>query len=386
MTANKVLKRSYLYLAFIIAINSILKRYISGYLPLMFGGSGGDQLVLGLFNITLSSETLIYLIADVSNIVLLWLISKKILGGKYALVTTFVYAISPLVLYMGIYESVYLIGISGLNLLVLGFIYLKEKNNISYPLIIVGSLVMLSVGLSAYITGLAIILLALIYKFPDKISTKKLTKILLVLLFVLLVIFIIDPGEIKNEIVKANPFTEIGLVNSVNQFQGEQMEEGVFLYGRLIENRYTYYARHLFFTTLDHLSPVIYFAPQIKMFGYSFAPPILTGLLIPFLFGVYFLTKKLNRKSLSIILFILIISIPSILTKQSPDIEKLLLVIPYISIVASYGFKKSLGKNYSWLKILMIFSAVLIIGQLLFFLSDVALREHSRYIGVLDQR
>lgn len=382
MTANKSLKRSYIYLAFIIAINSILKRYISGYLPFVINASPDNLFLPELLRLTVTSNTLIYFISDILNIILVFVIAEKLLGSKYAILTTLLYALAPIVLYMGLFESIYLIGLLGINLLVLGLLYLRKGVPKGYYLVISAMLVMLMVNISMLVVAVLITLLYIFNSEVKKGQTRKLIGILLIFASVVLLIYVYNPSSVVTEVIKMNPLSEIGLVNNINQFQGEQMKEGVIGYARLIDNRYTYYARHLLFSILDHVSPVIYFAPQIKMFGFSFAPPVLTGVIIPFLVGVYFALRKLKKRSFLFILFFIVLAIPSILTERSPNVEELLLVVPFITLIASYGFMKARVKKNLWLNTLMIFSAIVVIGQFLFFVVDIAYREYSRYLVV----
>lgn len=166
----------------------------------------------------------------------------------------------------------------------------------------------------------------------------------------------------------------IGLINAVNQLQGELSSSGVkFL--KVFENKYTYFSLNLLFNYLGNLSPAVYFTPQAKMLGFSNLPPVVFGFLLFFIMGIFSLGKYVSKK---IILLLVFISIgPSAWSKFSPDLERLALVMPILFLIIALGIEK-LKDVVKFKKIILFGFLIITVFQYLVIIADVLLREVGR--------
>ena len=182
-------------------------------------------------------------------------------------------------------------------------------------------------------------------------------------------------------------FSDIGLLNSVNEYRGETNQSVFDPIGKIIENKYIYFSEHILFNVLKQFTPSTYFSNQAHLLGFSFSPPIYLGFIIPFMFGLIKLIKFFpkNRKYHLLPFFFLLL--PSIFSKNSPDLSRLVLIAPIVfAIVASGIWELILNykrKKYAFLLLLTIF----IVGiQFAITLVDIAIREPIRLQMFLGQK
>src|SRR5581483_4919479 len=121
-----------------------------------------------------------------------------------------------------------------------------------------------------------------------------------------------------------------------------------------------------------------YFTPQEKLLNFSFSPPIYFGLMIPFLFGLYKLIK--NVKSYQIILLTsLTLIIPSLLAKDLVNLDRLILIMPSIIFLISYGLVSIFQQKSLKSKIALWIVIILVVVQVLVSLTDISTREYLRF-------
>lgn len=264
------------------------------------------------------------------NAILIWLIGKKLFNEKIAFLSLILYAISP------------------------WFAYLEAAG-------------------SVYIFTAFLLLVAFYGIFQLKKSPK----------FLILMVATVVAALLFGDFLKGTTiFSDIGLINTVNQFQGETRKANLVSTGRVIENRYTYFAQYLLFNFLKHFSPTTYFTSEYKLLNFSFSPPILTGFLIPFILGIsgYF---KLWKKYGLVSFVTLFLIIPSVFYKESPSLSRLVIFAPIIIFTISYGFFSYLLKPKAM--ILCSLSAVtliLLVFQMIVLIIDIFLREPVRFHGI----
>lgn len=174
-------------------------------------------------------------------------------------------------------------------------------------------------------------------------------------------------------------FSNPGLINAVNSFRGETNQTIFAPFGRVIENRYIYFSEHLLFNILKQFSPATYFTNQARLLNFSFTPPIYLGFIIPFLFGFIKLVKSLTKNDIPKVTIVFLLMLPSILSKTSPDLSRLIIISPVIFFIISIGFytfilnfKKKIFRLFLFLTLFLVvlqFSATLV---------DVAIREPVR--------
>lgn len=311
------------------------------------------------------------------NLLQIMLISKKLINSKIWYIPPFLYAISPWTVYLEVGGSLY---IPIVTCLLLSFISFKLiKNSKLSLMLLIGA-----TGAMFYTSILMWMMLPLlIFSFVKLgfFKTKILRFYLLFLSLLLIPLFFsvaINLTGLKNTFSnQVSVFSEVGLINAVNTFRGETAKTKFAVLGKFIENRYFYLSEHLIFNLLKHLSPVTYFTPEFKMFNFSFSPPILIGFLIPFLLGLKSISE-LTIRNKWFLLMILSLILPSILSKNSPDLNRLILISPGIFLLVGIGFKDLLNKRTAVYKLLFVVTLVLVFTQLWTVVSDIYLRENIR--------
>lgn len=315
------------------------------------------------------------------NTFLIFLIGDKLFHYKIAILSALFYTISPWTIYLEVAGSVYIVFLTILLLTILGIVKMKqeESSKIGMTIFLIGTnLLLLSSVVFWFIVP--IITAGIIVWLPLKINPIKTTTSVLVIMFVFLLLLVIKNVQgfsniLSNEIAI---FSEVGLLNGVNQFQGDLAREGAYSFGRIIENRYTYFAQYLFFIFLRHFALVTYFTSEYKLLNFSFSPPILSGLIIPFIFGLKGWISIFKRiKYLAF--FPLLLITPSVLSYKSPDFAKLIIVSPVIFYTIGFGLVNYLlltkSKTAGFLKIICL---LLIVIQGLVIISDIKYREPAR--------
>jgi hypothetical protein len=315
------------------------------------------------------------------NLILMIFISKKLLGSKLNYIPPLLYAVSPWSIYLEVGGSLY---IPVLTFFLLMFVSLKSIKNhkLSLSLFLLSSVCMVYSSILIWFT-LPFLVFSLVKL--NYLPRENLRVYLLALfIFCLPLAFITFKNieGIENIYSKqVSIFSEVGLINTVNVFRGETSKTKWAILGRFVENRYFYLSEHFVFNLLKHLSPVAYFTPEFKIYDFSFSPPIFVGFLLPFLFGLknlYYLCLK--NKWLILTIFSLIL--PSLLSKNSPDLNRLILVSPGIFILISLGFTQLLNTENKWGKILLVMSITLILLQLFITSSDIYMRENIRLFQI----
>lgn len=273
-----------------------------------------------------------HLVIGSLNIILLWLIIRK-RNNFVALVSSFLYAISPWAAYLDVFGSSFTLYLLFLLIFLFGFTFIKSR--------------------------------------------KTFVRLTIILMFV---IFILYRSEISL-------FENVGLVNAVNEFRGETSQTIFAKFGKLIENRYIYLSEHLIFNILKQFTPATYFTNQVPMFNFSFSPPIYLGFIIPFSFTLFELIKTFGRNTIFRLSLVILLMLPSILYKSSPDLSRLILISPVIFFIISTGlYELILNIKRKKFKFLIFITIFLVTLQFFLTLSDIAIREPVRYQALINQK
>ncbi len=259
------------------------------------------------------------------NIVLLFIIVRKLSNNRVALLTALLYAISPWTAYLEIAASPYFILLAALLVL---------------------------------------------YLFSQLFNWLK--SIFLILAIITIVVVIVRFNLI-------NIFSNVGLLNAVNSFRGETSMTIFAPLGKIIENRYLYFTEHLVFNVMKQFTPATYFTNQVWLLGFSFSPPIYLGFLIPFIYGFIISLSFLSKRNILSLLTFLFLLLPSILAKDSPDLSRLILIAPVIFVIISIGLNKFLLNYKNGICRLLLFLTIfMVVMQILITLTDIAIREPVR--------
>ncbi|MBU1031656.1 hypothetical protein KKE03_01890 [Patescibacteria group bacterium] len=276
---------------------------------------------------------LLVIFMGLANLILIFYIIQRLVNYKVGLLAALLYAISPWTAYLEIAANSYIILLTLLLVLYLG----TQVFNIS----------------------------------------KKFS---LMLIFFTIAIFICKFNQITI-------FSDVGLINTVNSFRGE-INQTIFVpLGKIIENRYIYLSEHLLFNTLKQFTPATYFTNQAQLLGFSNASPIYLGLIIPFLFGFIKFIKSISKSKISEVMIVIFLLLPSILSKDSPDLFRLVLVSPIIFFIISNGiYEFILNYKRKVFRFLLLLTVFMVILQFFATLSDIATREPVRLQMFLGQQ
>ena len=268
-----------------------------------------------------------------ANLILIFYIIKRLANYKVGLVAALLYAVSPWTAYLEVAANPYIILLTFLLALYTGTKMLNISKNFFLMLII-------------------LIITIFIYKF--------------------------------NQITI---FSDVGLINAVNSFRGEINQTIFAALGKIIENRYIYLSEHLIFNTLKQFTPATYFTNQIRLLGFSNVSPIYLGLIIPFLFGSIKLIKSISKSKISEATTGFFLILPSILSKDSPDLSRLVLVSPIIFFIISNGiYEFILNYKSKVIRFLFLLTMFMVVLQFFITLSDIAIREPVRLQMFLGQK
>lgn len=324
----------------------------------------------------------IFFIFNSLNILLLWFISRMFFRKRKSFVSILLFAISPWSTYLTVAGSFYIILLTLILLTVLGIIKMSKllpaevkygNNTVGAGLFIAGSLLSLYSSI-IFLLIFPFFVLGLI-KFK-LLSIKSIKQTLIIILFSCLPLFFLCLTNItgvkniyRNQVTI---FSDPGLMTAVNNFQGESKKMGLNFLTKLVENRYIYFGEYIALKAFKNITPATFFTPQEKLLKFSFTPPILIGLLIPFLYGLF----KIFSSPILIKIFILstLLIIPSLLSSGLVDLNRLVLFKPVIILITSLGLIKLSDK-----RILLYLIVILILVQLGVTIFDINQREFLRY-------
>lgn len=204
-------------------------------------------------------------------------------------------------------------------------------------------------------------------------------KLRLIVIFLTIVIYL-------NKFNQITIFSDVGLLNAVNSFRGENNQTVFAPLGKIIENRYIYFSEHLIFNILKQFTPATYFTNQTRLLEFSFTPPIFLGFIIPFLFGLLKLAKSIPKRGVLESLTGISLFLPSILSKDSPDLSRLVLVSPFIFFIISSGlYELILNYRKKAFYFLLLLTFFMVTSQFFITITDIAIREPVRLQQFLGQ-
>lgn len=319
----------------------------------------------------------IILLLDLCNILLFFILGKKVLSIKAGLLAAFIYGVSPWAAYGQLFGSIYIFLLTFFLIFFVGALMLREKDIKGIPLIITSSAVLLYSSLLNWFI-LPVLVLA-VYKL--KIIWPKYLKIptlVIIILFISIVWL-----SFKNSLGFRNVFnnqlgflSNPGIKNTINMFQGESKKEGFVVLAKVSENKYIYLLRYLSLKLIKNIVPTTFFTPQEKLFGFSFSPPIYIGFMIPFFYGLILaLGSPMLRKYLFISITLII---PSFFSGTFVDLNRLILFYPITIFLICLGLTRFKLNIFSF-RLFLYFAIFLILLQFVITNLDISLREHQRY-------
>lgn len=315
------------------------------------------------------------------DMLLLYAIGKKLFSSGYAFIPVIIFGISPWTAYLLAANSVYPFIVCLILLISYGFLFLNSsKQVLSSVLITVGSVAAFYSSLYMIIIIPLFFIGVVILKIISFNRIKPIILTTVILLLPLVTFMVINFGGVKNIFAQQIAiFADPGVIQGNNAFQGQAQKRGMGLISKIAENKYEHLLRYSVLKILSNLVPAVYFTPQEKLLGFSFSSPIYFGFILPFFYGLYrVLCSGTLRKYL---LLSLILIIPSTISQQLVDLNRLFLFIPVLVLLISYGI---LSFCYKRGQRLFRFTLYLVLGLIFFQMGvtifDISAREHQRYL------
>jgi hypothetical protein len=313
------------------------------------------------------------------NIFLIYFLNKHVVSREVGFLTTLIYAVSPWTYYSGLINPLVILQVSIILLFFSGLKLCKKSDRLGHYLILIA--LISSVLTSPYL--LVAVPFVIFYLLKKNILDNKKRKIMILVMVLFAVAILIlslrNPAAIRNTLSLNNSFySDIGTINTVNAFRGETQNGRLSLIGKFTENKYFYFIQVNLKSLLDHLNPITYFTDTGNLVRKTISPPILTGFIFPFLFGLFYSWKFIKKKPY--LLFILLLIIPSFLSIKYPEIIKLFVIAPLIFEITGFGLYKMLqvSKHNSLVKFLIIILVFIIFIQLVYLLSALSFTEPKR--------
>jgi hypothetical protein len=322
-------------------------------------------------------SALIY-ISELGNVVLLWLIGRKFFKSYQTLIPPAIYAISPWGSYLTAGGSFYIYLLFLSLVFTYSLLIIKDSTkSTGIILFLVSSLI--AVYSSMFFLALIPVFIGLILIF--KIIPFKNLKISIIVFIILISPLVIligkDRATFKNVIQnQVQVFADPGIVNTVNSYQGSARKENLGILARISENKYLFSGEDLLLKYVEQFAPATSFTSQEKLLEFSFSSPIFLGFLIPFFYGIYLLLKSANARKIIFVSTFLVM--PSVLSQELVNLNRLVIFMPVIIFIISYGLIKLIEQK-SKKRIYVLIFVVLIILQMFITISDIKTKEKARF-------
>ena len=313
------------------------------------------------------------------NVVILSILSQFIWNKRQGLILPILYIFNPWSTYLTSLNSFYIYLTSLILTMIFGLILVKsDYRKIGSIVFVLGGVLLLYSSFVMFIMTPLIIMGVLILKLFNKNDIKNLSFWIILFSIPLFIAIFKNPvgwaNIYRNEV---NIYNGSGHLSDINNFQGQAQAVGFKFFSKIAENRYIYFVKYTSLKIIKNLTPSTYFTPQEKLANFSFSPPIFLGFLLPFLYGVYSLFKY--SPAIKFFGVSLILIIPSLLSKQFVDLNRLVIFSFVIFYVISYGLIRLYQNKKLSQRIIFLLAVVLVIFQFFLTFSDIYLREYPRF-------
>ncbi|MCL4415383.1 MAG: hypothetical protein M1365_01585 [Actinobacteria bacterium] len=310
---------------------------------------------------------------------MMWLIGKIIFKKIWSNLFSLFFAISPWFVYSVALGSFYIYLLCLILIIFLSLYLIKsDKRKTGGAIFVISSALLLYSSVIFIFSYLLFICGLFIFKFIPLSKVKLSLTLVLVICLPLIILMFRNPLGLRNIISnEINFLSDPGLINGLNVFRGESEKQGFGKFSKISENKYVYLSRYMVLKFTQNIFPSTFFTSEEKLVGFSFAPPVYLGLLIPFLYGVYLaLASKTLKK---VLLLSLVLVIPSFLSKKIVDLNRLILFEPIIIFMIIYGLERLNDKKNKINIVILVLCSVLLITQLIVTVSDINFREYPRF-------
>lgn len=260
------------------------------------------------------------------------------LDKKFQFFSTFIIAFSPaLIFYSKIPNEVILISFSFVLLF-----YLLSRKKINLIIILIALIFSLTISKIVWWTLIPYVSITLLFFQPNLIKRTKLKILFLtfILTFTAIFLFSRSPNSLKSFLENDfSIFHENNLITIINRLRGEGLESGwppqlvKILFNKL----------NILATSLLNWLSQLGFAALFGQFydnsaGSYFSMGLFTKVLIfPFVGGLIYLKSNNYRKFRVMILYILILTFPSVFIYPKESINILVMTIPFITFIIALG-------------------------------------------------
>lgn len=342
---------------------------------------------LELINKTQVLPPAVIYISSLANLLIIFWLGQKLFGSRVGILAAFLYSSSPWIIYADISGSIYIFLLLWLLSFFVGIVSVQaSKWYIGMFLILISTAFLLYDSLLMLFVLPALFLSIYPYLNKNLFRSKFFIMSLVIILLPLFLAMLKNLTGVKNILNnEVSLFSNVGLLNAVNQFRGETDQTNLAVVAKLAENRYLYFTKHAILNFLKNFAPVVYFTSEFKLLNFSFSPPILFGFIIPFFWG---LRKSLNllKRTKFLLLIIPALLIPSTVSKSAPDLLRLIIVSPVIFYAIALGFEHyDQTPKTPALRVLFTSAVLLVILQSLVTVVDISLREPVRFMQILGK-
>ncbi len=334
-------------------------------------------LVFELLNLSWNPPMIMSLLISAANILLIFFLVKKFFSEKIAFISGLIYAISVWSVYFGIFNLTADLSAFFLLLLGLGLISNSKKYLI---LATIGSISLLSLSILFWVPILGLLILTMIFEKKLKSKAQIIITVSFIWIMILSFIGFQNHNIFKNEFLReVSIFQDVGLINTVNNFQGELKNTKWTKFGKLIDNKYSYLSLKVLYNFLSQFNLANFFSFNAKLLQFSAEPPILLGFLITLIFGINKLFK-IKKCNLYLGIFLLLL-LPSIMADKPPELGRLFVIFPVVCLSIAIGIEE-LKNNHPKIFLLVCF---LLFFQATVVLSDIYFREPPRIAKLMQQ-
>ena len=317
--------------------------------------------------------------------VILWQISRYFFKGKVAFIPSIIIILSPWFWYLTEAHSFYIFLTFEILSLIYGIVLTKSGK------IVFGNFIVILSAISAiYVSSIFFVLVpfSLLLLLTTKIIGPKEFKIAIIgiIIFTIPLLFLIGNNKtnFRNSLnLEIKVFSDPGIINTVNRYQGAAGTGKLRYLAKISENKFIFYSEFFAMKYIDQFLPVTIFTPQYRLLEFSFNPPVLLGFAIPFVYGLFILIQNQKLRKLFFVSTLLLI--PSLLANTIVALNRLLLFLPVIAIIISYGFMKLSELRRKSAQLFLTITLLLIVFQSLVMIFDIRFRENQRKIAYLGK-
>lgn len=355
---------------FIILATLLITRYLPFQLLKFYEIWNNQTFLFHLAPSAIEYFLTVIIIADVLNVYLMYKLGETYHSKNAGILTSLVYVLSNWILYLLVGSSLNIIIVSLFSVILISL--KKVAQGPIYKILLVISVTgILLFSLKSFFFA-ALFIVFYINKTQKKFRTVFLVAALSLIFFYVLLFRGGFKVNVRNDMKIL--FSQ-DVINNVNEFRGILIKENLPVISKLIDNKYFYLTRVSVSNMLNLVNPSNYFTQQYPILGFSYAQPIYLILLVPFLYSMYFLIKKISISSL---LKIMAVLIP--LSLANFDLVSLAVISPIIFLIIAIGMSKLSRHQKIWVLVL-----VILFLQTVASFADMANREQTRYVKYVQE-